>query len=102
MQNPADNGKGFAIGSLVCGIIGIITCAVPALPIVLGILAIIFGNMAKKKLPAGETGMATAGFICGIVAVILAVIILIVLAVMLAIVGTAVATGLSYYDWLYY
>ena len=64
VQNPADNGKGFAIGSLVCGIVGIITCAVPALAIVLGILAIIFGNLAKKKLPDGQAGMATAGLLC--------------------------------------
>ena len=98
MQNPADNGKGFAIGSLVCGIVGIITCAVPALAIVLGILAIIFGNLAKKKLPDGQAGMATAGFICGIVAIVVAVIVMIVVAVMFA----AVATGLSYYDWMYY
>ena len=98
VQNPADNGKGFAIGSLVCGIVGIITCAVPALAIVLGILAIIFGNLAKKKLPDGQAGMATAGFICGIVAIVVAVIVMIVVAVMFA----AVATGLSYYDWMYY
>ncbi len=57
-----------------------------------------FWKSGEKKLPDGQAGMATAGFICGIVAIVVAVIVMIVVAVMFA----AVATGLSYYDWMYY
>ena len=56
----ADRGKGFAIASLVLGIASFFFSG-----IICGILAIVFGCMAKKKGYVG--GMAKAGIICGII-----------------------------------
>jgi hypothetical protein len=59
-----------AIVSLVCGIIGLFLCGV-----VLGPVAIYYGNQAKKEIRAsggrytGE-GFATAGIVLGIIAVV--------------------------------
>ncbi len=70
--------KGLAIGSLICGIISIplaLGCAL--LGVILGIVAIILGSSAKKKIAAGQAsggGLATGGTICGVVGLILGVI----------------------------
>jgi len=58
---------GKATAAMVCGIVGILFC-----PIVLSVLALVFGNQAKKEMdrnPGGYTnrGQAQAGFILGIV-----------------------------------
>lgn len=55
-----DDGKGFAIASLVLGILSIFCFALIA-----GTLAIVFSTMAKSKGYKG--GMATAGMVCGII-----------------------------------
>lgn len=68
LQEPA---KGYAIASLVCGIVSFFCFG-----IVLGVLAIVFGNIAKKQ---GNNGsMAKAGFILGIIATVLSLISLVV------------------------
>lgn len=51
-------GKGFAIAGMVCGIVSFFCFG-----IVLGILAIVFGAVAKNKGYTG--GMATAGIVLG-------------------------------------
>lgn len=70
--NPAapsadEPGKGFAIASLVLGIVSFFCFA-----IVTGILAIIFGAVAKNK--GSKSPMATAGIVLGIIALVLYVI----------------------------
>lgn len=77
-QNPPvapDNlptpGKGLGIASMVCGIVSFF-CA----GIILGILAIVFGGVAKSKGYRG--GMATAGIVCGAVGLGIYVIVLII------------------------
>lgn len=70
-QQVPDNGKGLGIGAMVCSIIGIVACMTPILAIILGVVGIVLGNMARKKLPAGQPGMATAGFVCDIIEVAL-------------------------------
>lgn len=62
-------GNGFAIASLVLGILGM-TCMYGA--ILPQILAIVFGNMAKKR--GQSAGMATWGFWLGIVGLVLSII----------------------------
>ena len=62
-------GKGFAIASLVLGIASFFISG-----IICGILAIVFGCMAKTKGYVG--GMAKAGIICGIVGVVVSFIVL--------------------------
>jgi hypothetical protein len=50
-----------AVASLVCGIIGLL---IPFVGFVLGIIAMVFGNKARKQ-PNG--GMGMAGFVLGII-----------------------------------
>lgn len=50
-----------AVASLVCGIIGLL---IPFVGFVLGIIALVLGNKARKQ-PNG--GMGTAGFVLGII-----------------------------------
>lgn len=63
---PGTNGK--AIAALILGIGGFIVC-----PLICSVLAIVFGNLAKKEIDANPgqegRGMAQAGFILGIVGV---------------------------------
>ncbi len=63
-------GKGLAIASLVCGIVSFFCFG-----IVLGILAVVFGGIAKSKGYRG--GMATAGIVLGIIGLAVYVICLI-------------------------
>ena len=64
VPTPAPNapqpGKGFAIAGMVCGIVSFFCFGV-----ILGILAIVFGGVAKSK--GNRSGMATAGIVCGAV-----------------------------------
>lgn len=69
VQNAPLPGKGMAIASLVLGIVSFL-----CFPIVTGVLAIIFGGVAKSKGYTG--GMATAGLICGILGLALWVLML--------------------------
>ncbi len=64
VYNQPESGKGFAVASLVLGIVSFLCCAVIAGP-----LSIIFGFVAKSK--GSRSGMATAGIICGIIALVL-------------------------------
>lgn len=57
--------RGLAIAALVLGI-----CSCVFLNITCGVLAIVFGAMAKA---AGKNGVSNAGFVCGIIGVSLAV-----------------------------
>lgn len=63
------SGEGFAIASLVLGIISILTCCCCLLGLLLGILGLIFALVSKK----GKTwdGMIIAGLICSIVGMVL-------------------------------
>ena len=86
----ADAGHGLAIGSLVCGIIGIVlwffgyTCLIS---VVLGIVGLVLAGNAKKE---GNTeGIRTAGFIVSLIALIIGIIITIYLCLVVALVGTA-------------
>ena len=67
VQEKAEDGQGFAIASLVLGIISIIRFCQPfVLPC--AILALVFGLIAKKKK---QNGMATAGIILGAISLII-------------------------------
>lgn len=66
MQQEISNTKG--VISLSCGILSIV-CVLgffytSFFGIIFGILAIVFGHLARKKV---KNPMATAGFICGII-----------------------------------
>ena len=61
------NGNGKAVASLVLGIISIVCVTgffyTSLIGVVTGILAIVFGNKARRE---AKSGIATAGFVCGI------------------------------------
>ena len=67
-----DPGKAFAITSLVCGIAAFFVAG-----IILGILAIVFGGVAKSK--GTTSGMATAGIVLGVIAVVVMIIALVII-----------------------
>ncbi|HMB94530.1 MAG TPA: DUF4190 domain-containing protein [Tepidisphaeraceae bacterium] len=79
---PVGQSNGMAVASLVLGIVAITLSCNFIIGLVPGILAIIFGLIARGKIKRGETsvgnGMALAGIICGAVPVAIAVIVLIV------------------------
>ena len=77
--------KGSATTSLVCGIIAIVLgCLVPIAGIILGIIAVVTGNKAKRILPPEQRGSANAGFICGIIGIVVAVIFWIINAIIIS------------------
>jgi Domain of unknown function (DUF4190) len=67
----ADRGRtnGRGVAALVLGIVSIPTCIFWPVSVVLGILAIVVGTMAKHDIARGgytNAGQAKAGVICGI------------------------------------
>jgi len=71
-SNPTDEtSTGFAIASLVLGILSIVTCACCGLGILLGILSIIFGCLQPKDSFGNKPGMAIAGIIISCVGLLL-------------------------------
>lgn len=69
--------SGLAIASMVLGIIGLVlSCCVPYVPILLGLLAVILGGVSLAKKQGGK-GMAIAGLICGIITLIPAIILIV-------------------------
>ncbi|MGI6168590.1 MAG: DUF4190 domain-containing protein [Christensenellales bacterium] len=73
--------NGLAVAALVVGIVALVFCWYAWVGIIAGILAIIFGAVAKNQIKqdseVGGAGMATAGLVLGIVAIGLIVLILI-------------------------
>ena len=67
-------GNGFAIASLVLGILAILCCIIDVLSMILGIAAIVFGIIALAKKQS--KGMAIAGIICGALGFIIAIILI--------------------------
>ena len=63
-QNTSD---GFAVASLICGIVGLVSCCT----VVPSFLALIFGAISKAKSDGTRpTGVSTAGLIMGIIGII--------------------------------
>ena len=74
MTNPS---KGLAIASMVLGIIALVlSCCVPYVPILLGLLAVILSGVSLAKKQGGK-GMAIAGLICGIITLIPSILLLV-------------------------
>ncbi len=68
-QTQPKPGQGMAVASMVLGIVSLFCAA-----IITGILAIIFGGVAKSK--GNKSGMATAGIVLGIIGIVLYIILL--------------------------
>lgn len=69
--------SGMSIASMVCGIVGLVGCVLYGLPtLLLGPLAVIFGEIGARQLKRGECGGNTYGFamagrICGLIGTVL-------------------------------
>lgn len=85
-------GKGMAIAGMVCGIVSIVLCSYG---VILGILGIVFGCIAKSKGYRG--GMATAGIVCGAVGLVIFVVLIIA-----GVAGFAALEELDSYSYYYY
>lgn len=78
-QQQARPGSGKAVASLVLGIVALLctfysSLIVPGLlAIALAIIGLVLGVQARRALPQGATGMATAGMVLSIIALALGV-----------------------------
>ena len=64
MEEKISNGKGFAIASLVTGILSIVCLTFIVVSIGLAVCSIIFGTIAKNR---GEKSLSRAGITLGVV-----------------------------------
>ena len=87
-ESPKEGGKGLAIAALICGILGLITCWVPFLGLILAIVGVVLGIVALVK--KSSKGMSIAGLICGGLALVPAAIFSLVLGSLAAIFGGAI------------
>ncbi len=87
-QQSAD---GFAVTSLVTGILTIVLCWFWPLALILGVLALVFGLISYNKR---RSGMALAGAICGGVGILLMIIFII---FVVAVTNEVTSTYPSYY-----
>lgn len=92
-----EQGQGFGIASLICGILSIVTCccSCPCAP--LAIVSIVLGILQISKGAGSGRGMAIAGIICSAVGLILMVISLVFTIVMNSS-GFADSYYQNYYD----
>ncbi|MFJ3580683.1 DUF4190 domain-containing protein [Streptomyces sp. NPDC090127] len=91
-QQPPSNGMGTA--AMVLGIIAVAGFCMYGLGVVLGILALVFGVIGRKKVQRGEAnngGMATAGIVLGSIGILVS-------AVFLAFIIWAIAQDESFGD----
>ena len=97
MEVQQDPGRGKAAASLVCGILGLVftifsyTLWLGIAAIILSIVGLILGVSARKSMPAGTAGMATAGLVCSIVALAISSIVVLSCAICASAVGCALA-----------
>lgn len=77
MPQEPPKSVGLAVASMVMGILALLlSCCVPYLPILLALLAVVFGGISLAKKMGGK-GMAIAGLVCGIIGLIPAVILIV-------------------------
>ena len=86
-----DDGKGFAIASLVLGILSFFCFGT-----ICSILGLIFGVISKKKKPYNN-GMATAGIVLSIITLVLGIISIIIICVGACVSANSGSSGYYYY-----
>jgi ribosomal protein L37E len=81
-RNTTPGTSGWAIASLVLGILSLVSCTAYGIPaLIFGPLAIWFASQARKEVQAGAAAhnslsLATAGKVCGIIGICLGVIVI--------------------------
>jgi Domain of unknown function (DUF4190) len=68
-EKPQQRANGFAVASLVLGIVGVVLTITIVLGLICDVLAVIFGALGRTKARDGADngGLATAGLILGLV-----------------------------------
>lgn len=98
--NPGQNssaGHGLAIGSLVCGIVGVVmwfTGYGSIISIILGIVGLVLAGNARKA--GNAEGIRTAGFVLSIIALVGGCIVFIYLMIVLAMVGATYGAAMQW------
>lgn len=84
-------GNGIAIAALVLGIVSLALFCIWYVALPCAILAIVFGNIGRKRARAGAPGgnMATGGLICGVIALGIAVLMIGLFCAGISLLGTA-------------
>ena len=80
-QDNGSNKKGFAVASLVLGIVGTVFCCAWYISIACAVVGLILGIMSNK---ASKNGMATAGIVLSVIALVLSIVCLLGLAAFIA------------------
>lgn len=91
-----EEGHGAAIGSMVCGIIGVVLCFFgysSIISIILGIIGLVMAGNSKKA--GNREGVRTAGFVLSILAIVGGSIVFIYLTFILAFVGATVQSAVK-------
>ncbi len=92
---PTNGSNGMAIGSLVCGILGLLgSCWCCGLNLIVSIVGLVLGIIGKKK--AGKSGMALAGIICSAIGLVISLI-YVVLVIIGMVSGEAQSVSYRYY-----
>ncbi len=89
-RKPAKDGHGQALGSLLCGIIGLVLCFFGyscIVSVILGIVGIVLSGNARKN--GNEEAIRTAGFVLSLLALILGAVITLYFIIALAFLGAA-------------
>lgn len=82
-QNPQQPTNGKAVASLVLGIISAVfmffsgTIVLGFVSIILAVIGLVLGVQARREMPQGTTGMATAGMVLSIVVLALTIVIMV-------------------------
>lgn len=80
-----NGGDGFAIASLVLGIVSMVLSCLWYIGPIGGVAAITLGIMHKRN--GGRSGMATAGIICGIIGILITLLIFAIAFIGIAVLG---------------
>lgn len=92
-QQPTN---GLAIASMICGIVGLMSMCVYGFGAIGGILAIIFGHIARGQIRRGQgqgDGMAVAGLIMGYIAVGLVAVFVVIFVFIIIVAAAGSAAG---------
>lgn len=99
-QNNTKNLKGLSIGSMVCGIVGVVFFWTGWFGFPAGIVGLILGIVALAKSKGAKyegRGMAIAGVVCGGVATLLSLIFIILAIIAIAAIGGAASSLNNWY-----
>ncbi len=99
-NNNMDPGYGYGVGSLVCGIVGLVLAFVGGsglIPSIIGLILAIMSGSRSATVGLPRNGMATGGLVCSLISIGLSLIVLI---SCIATIGCAICSAPASY-WYY-